>query len=295
MKISKVTGANRFLRILVYGKHSVGKTHFALTGPGEVLAFDVEGRINSMADKQEIPPFSQVDFDERKIVAELVDASTEVRSGTTPFKTFVLDSYTDVEIAIARLKGWDTKLAQQDRRDPTKNFELADRRLFLETQVLNATLTGPTKAHFVWTAHEKNQWIGKETVGKDPDGTRNLMHYFDLAFHMQIDPQTKKRVALVVKSNYQSYFKVGDVVTDLNWSMLAPIIEGKIKTDEISSDKIKEAYRAAGAPDGNIGVWFETAGFKKVEGAWKLTPEEKLRALGLLTTMIDEKGRGAAA
>jgi hypothetical protein len=292
MKVSKVTAENRYLRICVFGRESVGKTHFALSGPGEVLVFDKEGRVAAMADTPGIKPFSRVDYDERNVVADFVEAATEVRTGNTPFRTFALDSWTDFELAVDRIRGFETRL---QTTNATKTFELADKRQYLERSVLSPALTGPTRCHLVVTAHEKNAWAartsggGAETIGKDPDGTRNLSHYFDLVFHMQIDPKTRARTAVVKKSNYQSVFAIGQVVPNLCWQLFTPIINRQVAVDEITNESVLELFTKAGYDGAARGKWLAENGFQQRDNKWNLTAADKHRAAGLLRTEIEEK------
>jgi len=289
MKVSKVTAEDRKLRILLFGGESAGKTDFLLRGPGEVLVFDVEGRIASFAENERIKPFSKVEYDEDRILHDFVEAATEVRRGKTAFKTFGLDSVTDFELRIDRLNGFDTKLAG-DSRSPQKQFALADKRTFLETQVLNATMTGPLSAHFVWTAHQKNTWVGRETAGFQPDGTRNLSHYFDLVFNMQLDKRTNHRTAVVTKSNYASVFPVGKIIENLGWDHLEPIIKHHVALDEVSREAWVDAFAKAGYTAASaITQWLATHQFTN-----PLSTEDKHRAIGMLKTEIEEKSEAAA-
>jgi hypothetical protein len=294
MKVSKVTAADRYLRIAVFGSESVGKTDFLLRGPGEVLVFDVEGRIASFAGNERIKPFSKVEYDEHRIVADFVEAATEVRTGNTPFKTFGLDSMTDLELRIDKLDGFSTKLAS-DGRSPLKGFQLADKRTYLEREVLNATLTGPSKAHFVWTAHQKNVWVGRDMQGFQPDATRNFSHYFDLVFHMQLDKQTKARTAIVTKSNYGAILPVGMVITNLGWEHLSAIIKNEVAVDNVTMDEIVALFEKTGRKKDQLAAWFTESGFIKRDDKWKFNAEEKLRIAGLLRTEIEDLEAGVAA
>jgi hypothetical protein len=113
-----------------------------------------------MADAPGIKPFSQVDYDRKKLVPDFISAANEVAAGATPLKTFGLDSWTDFELAIDRDRGFEAKLQSAG---PVKAFELADKRAYFERAVLNPAFTGPIRCHFVVTRPRE------EPVGRPGD------------------------------------------------------------------------------------------------------------------------------
>lgn len=79
------------INLVVYGPAGVGKTTFAASAQDseygkDVLFIDVEGGVRSIADRDDITVFRPESFD------EIRDLYLELKSGSLPFKTVVVDS-----------------------------------------------------------------------------------------------------------------------------------------------------------------------------------------------------------
>ncbi len=77
----KIVMAKRFARksrIAVFGKASVGKTHFGLSGPATVT-FNVEGRLDAMTDT--FGDIACIAYDPRTMIEQLLEAAEELHVG----------------------------------------------------------------------------------------------------------------------------------------------------------------------------------------------------------------------
>lgn len=285
IKIGKAKTTNRKLRIGVFGKESVGKTHFGLSGENPIL-FDIEGRGDSMTGR--FGEFPVVEYNSNNMSKDLLEAADALKSGNAgDFATFVIDSWTMLEKDFKRRLGLDT-MANSSR---VKN--LGDQRDQIEREILNPLLSGKTKCHIVVIAHEANEWTDQKVVGAKPDATRNWKHYFDIVLHMTKDPvrgegQDPKRTATVVKSNYQDVLPIGMRIENFEWKDLESILNNSVQIIPINNEELKKLFIAAGSPEGSIKKWFASESIEMTNNDTQISPEDSHKAKGLLESLIED-------
>lgn len=292
IKINYLDKASRKLRICLFGRDSSGKTHFGLSSPGPVLVADEEGRVASMSDT--FGPIPAIQMDPKHPWTDVLEAARAVAAGTLndakgkPFGSFLVDSWTVIEKSFEAASGLDLSSGNLLARREAQ----AALRKRLELELLNPMLTGVTKAHMIFTAHEANVWNpdAKGVIGKRPDATRNFAHYFDLVFHMERDGQ--RRTATVVKSNYQHILPIGTKIENLSWAhdAFAKILESDIVPVPIS--ELVALHAQAGSPEGSFGKWLVANDFPVDENK-RLAPNDTHRAKGVLTTLIEDRAEDA--
>ena len=287
MKLRAPRRTNRKLRIGIFGTTAVGKTHFALSGPGPVIIYDSEDRVDAMSDQ--FPDFQVVERDDRNPVVDVLSCAYDAKTGKDPCGTFIIDSYTTIEKWFRK----NAKIVVEQTGGKARASQLGDLRMAIENDLLNPLFTGHSECHLVAICHSANVWQGQQVVGQRADATRNFPHYFDLVFHMERDPVHNasapfRSTARVIKSNYQSEFPVGRVIENLNWSHFARIINNEVTIEAIPLKQIVALYERAGKPSGSLGAWLLSVGIPLNEAKKTLTPDESQLAKGLLESLIED-------
>jgi hypothetical protein len=316
----------RHLRICIFGKGGVGKSHLAYSGPKPV-GFDVEGKIQSFV--QIFPDIRAVDFNKINIVREYQESVAMAMDGRfQDCETFVLDSWKVLETAYKATMDYDVDHTQQGKLARGRQRERIE-------QDLLDPIKGTTKCHLVYITHEANAWSepgdGKlHTTGKCPDATRNFDHYFDLVIHLQYDAQRRRRFAVVTKSNYQQLFPVGMVIEDPTWETFMPIIHPRAATTPaagsptatgrqtaaaqpnataapsstqpdvpvapdggplLTNAEMKALYVEIDQPDGTLTAFLAKQGIPTKD----VTAADRAKASGLLRRLAADKQRAAAS
>jgi len=326
-KLIKPVAKKRHLRILVFGRDKVGKTHLALSGPNPAL-FSCEGRYESFIDIY--PNMMLVPHSEQNLFHDARQATEWAMDGQYEgIETFVMDSYTVLEKA---KKG---TLDMDLDESKTRAQNLGRRREVIEDDFLDM-LKGTTNVHVVFIAHEANEWAdgggtALKTTGKRPDATRNIEHYFDICLHLQYDRQTRTRTATIRRSNYAHLLPEGMTIKNPTWAMfnaiinpqvvgggatpalaagrrtqppqaqpatLAPTNEGANTTPVtalLSNADLLKLYAEAGCPAGpKLSNWFAANRIAVVDGK-NISDDDRKRAGDILTKLAAAATRRAEA
>lgn len=239
-KLVQATAERRTIRLLVYGKGGSGKTHLCLSAPGPAI-FDAEGKHKNFVGV--VPPFQSVDYDKNRLVAEFAETVQMAMAGRfSGVETLVGDSWTMIEKAYRatmndNLDGKQSQIARGRQRER------------IELDLLDP-LRGTSAVNIIFTAHEANEWSDPadgqlRTLGKRPDGTKNLEHYFDIVMHLQYDKQSRRRTGTITKSNVQHLFPVGKVIQNPTWADFEPLTRPSAATEATQSAAARPAQQSS--------------------------------------------------
>jgi len=163
-RIKSVDEANKFVKILVYGKNKKGKTRFAATGP-ECLIIDIdeEGTRSATGSGADVLEVSQFD--------DVGHIFWWLKAGNHEYETVVLDTVTALQAAAMR-----KVLGESEDRDPTREVATPDRRTYGRANQLVKQLLldfRNLKMHVIFLAQERD-------VKDDEDEESSTFHTVDL-------------------------------------------------------------------------------------------------------------------
>lgn len=164
-RIKSVDEANKYVKILVYGKNKKGKTRFAATAPNcLIIDIDEEGTRSAAGSGADVLELSRFD--------DVAHIYWWLKAGNHEYDTVTIDTITALAASAMR-----KVLGEAEDRDPTREVAMPDRRTYGRANKLVANLLLDFRnlpMHVIFLAQER-------TMKDEDDEESTTFHTVDLS------------------------------------------------------------------------------------------------------------------